>query len=549
MKKLLFTILLLSFSLVINATTYYVSKNGNDNNAGTSESMAWKTIGKAAKTLKAGDEVVILNGTYKEQVIPKNSGNAGKYIIYSAKNKGKVIIDGKDLGINIGRTALFFIKNKRYIKVKGIKVQNFGKVYDLHYDQAGFMITGSHHIYIENCETYNTFSSGIITRAYNDPFTPSHHIYIYDNTIQRACNGGEQECISITDGTYEFYIKGNEVFDGSPLPLSQLHGGEGIDVKEGAHTGEVHHNYVHNLPRKLGIYVDSYAKHTYGIKVYNNKVHDCADGGMALSSEAGGVLEDISVYNNVVYHNKHYGLNITNWDASLTDKHPMKNIKVINNTFYDNKWKEDEAWGGGIVIENLSLESAIIQNNICSANVEQILIEGPVDLSKIRIENNLTFGKQSNELLGANNIWNKDPKFVNNDFALTVNSPAIDKGSEKDAPEKDFKDSPRPAGQGWDIGAYEYGSTLATSEYDISLDKVIVYPNPFNEEAIIKINNNKSEVYTLKLYNSLGRVVKTISNISNSHVKIKRGNLKKGVYFFQILYQGKTYTEGKLMIN
>ncbi|HBS12149.1 MAG TPA: hypothetical protein DEO36_06325, partial [Flavobacteriaceae bacterium] len=79
--------------------------------------------------------------------------------------------------------------------------------------------------------------------------------------------------------------------------------------------------------------------------------------------------------------------------------------------------------------------------------------------------------------------------------------------------------------------------------------KAIVYPNPFKEQATIKISNNKNVIYTLKLYNDLGQKVKTISNISGTQIRINRGNLKSGVYFFQILYGGKTYTEGRLMIN
>lgn len=547
MKKIqLITILIFLFSIGLHATTYYVSTNGNDNNPGT-ETQPWKTIQHAANTLEAGDEVVILDGTYKEQVIPKKSGSNGKYIIYRAKNKGKAIIDGSGMVLNTGRTGLFLIKNKSYIKVLGLRVQNFGNNYDLHYDWAGFMIIGSGHITIKNCETYNTFSSGIIARAYGDPYTPSRNITIDGNTIQRACNGGEQECISMADGTFNFEVMNNEVFDGSSAPLSQLNGGEGIDVKQGAHDGSVHHNYVHDLPRKLGIYVDSYSKHTHDVKIYSNTVHDCADGGMALSSEAGGLLENIDVYNNIAYHNKHYGINITNWDGNITNSHPMKNIKIYNNTFYNNKWA-GIVWGAGIVVENLSAKNIDIKNNICANNVEQILLDGPVNMSQVTIGYNLVFGTQSYTLTNTNIIGN--PNFVNaatDDFHLKATSPAINGGTSSLAPDVDFDGNSRTDP---DIGAFEYNSTLATDDFNYKTqNKAIVYPNPFKEQATIKISNNKNVIYTLKLYNDLGQKVKTISNISGTQIRINRGNLKSGVYFFQILHGGKTYTEGRLMIN
>ena len=55
--------------------TYYVSTAGNDNNAGTLSSP-WRTIQKAANTVKAGDTVQVRAGTYNEIVTMKTSGNA-----------------------------------------------------------------------------------------------------------------------------------------------------------------------------------------------------------------------------------------------------------------------------------------------------------------------------------------------------------------------------------------------------------------------------------------------------------------------------------------
>ncbi len=540
MKKVHYfsTILIFIISFGLQATTYYVSKNGDDNNSGTSENMAWKTINKAANTLEARDEVVILDGTYEEQVIPKNSGSTRKYIIYRAKNKGKVIIDGTNVTINDGHSALFLIDGKSYIKVIGISVRNIGTTYNLSYDQAGFMIENSNNIQIKDCATFNTFSSGII--ALN-----SHQLIIDNNKIRKACNGGEQECISITDGSYNFEVMNNEVFDGG----SGLNGGEGIDIKQGAHDGKVHHNYVYGLPKRLGIYIDAYEEHTYNIDVYQNTVRDCYDGGFALSAEAGGLLENINIYNNIAYHNMTFGIIISNWDMAITNSHPMKNITIINNTFYNNKWSGED-WGGGIIIENKKPDGLLIRNNICSENLEQILVEGSVDMTKVEIEHNLVFGIQTDALSNTN--IEEDPVFVNanlDNFHLQESSKAIDKGIATNAPDTDFEGNKRPVNDKWDIGAFEYDSTLANDEYNFSLNKAIVYPNPFTDKAIIKINNNENLVYTLKLYNSYGQIVKTISNISGSQVKMNRGSLNKGVYFFRILYGGKSHAEGKLMIK
>ena len=46
------------------ATTYYVTTDGNDNNAGTSWSAAFATIPKAVDVAVTGDEIKVAEGTY-----------------------------------------------------------------------------------------------------------------------------------------------------------------------------------------------------------------------------------------------------------------------------------------------------------------------------------------------------------------------------------------------------------------------------------------------------------------------------------------------------
>ena len=64
------------------AARYYVSPSGSDSNNGTTSTSAWRTIGKANNTLRAGDMVVVLPGTYSESIDPANSGSPGFLITY-----------------------------------------------------------------------------------------------------------------------------------------------------------------------------------------------------------------------------------------------------------------------------------------------------------------------------------------------------------------------------------------------------------------------------------------------------------------------------------
>lgn len=57
---------------------------------------------------------------------------------------------------------------------------------------------------------------------------------------------------------------------------------------------------------------------------------------------------------------------------------------------------------------------------------------------------------------GTGNI-NSDPLFVGGgDYHLTSSSPCIDSGTSTNAPATDIAGTPRPQGQGYDMGAYEY---------------------------------------------------------------------------------------------
>jgi hypothetical protein len=82
-------------------TTYYVNNaagaNGSDNNNGTSLSSPFLTIQAAANVAKAGDTVDICAGTYREEVVPRNSGTAAAPIIYQPYNNGKVVVSGANI--------------------------------------------------------------------------------------------------------------------------------------------------------------------------------------------------------------------------------------------------------------------------------------------------------------------------------------------------------------------------------------------------------------------------------------------------------------------
>lgn len=77
----------------------YVSPTGNDTNSG-SFSRPWATIQHADAVAKPGDTVVVLDGTYRGNVVLASSGTSGEPITYKAQNKwgAKLVGTGSGAG-------------------------------------------------------------------------------------------------------------------------------------------------------------------------------------------------------------------------------------------------------------------------------------------------------------------------------------------------------------------------------------------------------------------------------------------------------------------
>lgn len=78
------------------SSEYHVSKKGSDFNRGTKEEP-FLTINKAAQIAKAGDTIIVHEGTYREWVKPKNRGlSERRRITYQAAENEKVVIKGSE---------------------------------------------------------------------------------------------------------------------------------------------------------------------------------------------------------------------------------------------------------------------------------------------------------------------------------------------------------------------------------------------------------------------------------------------------------------------
>ena len=90
--------LVFTFTITVSAETYEVAQRNpqaSDSGGGTTE-QPWKTISKAANTVKPGDKVIICDGVYREGVVVKTSGTAQAPIIFETAPGAHVVITGAD---------------------------------------------------------------------------------------------------------------------------------------------------------------------------------------------------------------------------------------------------------------------------------------------------------------------------------------------------------------------------------------------------------------------------------------------------------------------
>ena len=248
-------------------------------------------------------------------------------------------------------------------------------------------------------------------------------------------------------------VQGNEVHD---IQCSGCvgNGGAGINVDNGSAYTAVDANLVYNIDiagkgNADSLYVHGIYVHTYYNVISNNLVYRCAGWGV----EQG---------------------------------HEVSNSTVVNNTIFE--------CGGGVMIgtggSSGTSNNNVINNNILVYNgpgysghgygIDAIQNYGPNNT----ITDNVFYGNQPGNVSSALNgnatvtgsITNIDPNtgtlFVDwqsdgsGDYHLASGSPAINAGTNSNAPGDDYDGGHRPGGGAWDIGAYEWNAASGKWPWD-----------------------------------------------------------------------------------
>ncbi len=414
----------------------------------------------AFKNASAGDTIFFAPGTYMidRPLIPANSGKADNWLVIMAAERKTAIIDGADFlkDEESGRSAsrvgkgLLHIEGVSYVRVINITVQNSHSLGIM----VGTKKKPAWFTELIACSSHGSYNSGIglwysrHTKVFGCEITGANDqdLRTADVAVRREA---PHEALTVA-GAEDFEVAYNYIHHCDK---------EGIDVKEVSTRGVVHHNLITDMPRQ-GLYADSWFGTLSDVTFHSNIVHDC-EWGLAISAEGkDSYLENLRIYNNILYNNVGSGFFISIWGHDMM----RKDILIYNNTVYNNG--SAEHWSGltggfGCVTRNV--EELHIFNNIFADNYGYamafpftVAVEDSMKDRQIVIENNLMTSVEQKEpypgffdvmlyVYAGNNPIVADPGFQNADAG---NFSLLD-----DAPSKERAIQPYPFVEFQDLGA------------------------------------------------------------------------------------------------
>lgn len=434
-------VLLVSHTLY--ATNYYISSlMGNDNtNDGLSVTSPFATIQKAADLTNAGDTVFVMNGTYTSPcsqchvVTVTRPGTAGKWIVYINYPTHKPLLQFTAWGgFNVR-------DNGAYIEINGFTVKGNNKNTTL---AAALNQPGS-------CKnpglavdpSFNGSGLGCDGRGDIYGTGHPHHIRFVNNDISE-CGGGGISCIQSDYVTVENNLVYNNCW-------YTVFGASGISFYQSW-------NFDNNFTDYKMIIKNN--------KLYGNMLMVPWIGCCCISDGNGVIIDDGKNIQNMSPIGPYKGKTLVTNNICIKNggsgihTYESENVDIVNNTAYQNS---QSAALEGEIFANSSNNINII-NNIMYPITNEVANQNNINYNDNNTvyDYNLYFNTNKIIVNGLHDV-KADPNFVNPtlvlataDFHLQSGSGAIDKGTFARAPLTDYANDIRPAGGGFDIGAYKF---------------------------------------------------------------------------------------------
>ena len=318
---------------LVDAATYYLAPSGSDSNSGTSATSPWKTFGKvfnSSKILKAGDTLILLDGTYDDSksgypniscTSNANNGTVSAPITIKARNERRAWIKGKGLNNDV-----FKIANCSYWVIEGLHVsdvdRNNGNVSSRH----GLFVRNSNHITIRrvlaerNNRYYN--SHPIMLYAVHNSLIEDVEIYYFHRHGLSFGGGGTGNTIRRVYAHSRNYA---DIAGGYPSSgIDGAKGDTGITIYPGSNH-VIENVIMENVANAvtLGHAINTTENNRcFGCIALNTRYGFVTDGGGSTSSTR---PRNISLQNSVAINSSVYGV-----DLLSTVNGNLTNVSLFN---------------------------------------------------------------------------------------------------------------------------------------------------------------------------------------------------------------------------
>ncbi len=412
--------------------TFYVSPTGNDANTGLSDAQAWRTMQKAAETVRAGDTVLVRRGTYAGwRHWGGNSGTADRRITYKA-DPGVVIegtVNGEGDGIRLNGVPAGYkaagapAQRCDYVTIDGFTVRNQART-GLCANYASFLI-------VRNCTFENNEWHGLLLGHCDD-------VLVEDNVAAHCKQSHGFYCAnSARRPTFRRNVSHDNARNGI-----HLNGDQYSKPGDGIISGAVLERnvlYANNL-QKGGSAIS--CDGVQDSLLENNLVYDEHDGdGITLYQiDGGGPPKGNWVLNNTVRTGPD-----SRWCLAIKDG--GVDCTVRNNIFYNGGPKRGSLRVSADSLPGLQSDYNVVMDRMSPDNGDTIL-----SLARWRA---LTRPHQD----AHSRVATPEQLFADpgkHDYHLAATSPARGAGTGSGAPKVDLDGRPRPGSKGWDAGACQF---------------------------------------------------------------------------------------------
>ncbi len=423
---------------------YFVTTSGSDSSDG-SFAHPWKTIPKAKTTIASGDVAYLgvragdtLSQTTEDSTSPYNcalgmsandgansgTANAPKALV---AYPGASVTIGVESGLERGILTPAITGTFDYWVISQLTLRGETEAIDLEGGAVGWRIVGND----ISCPNGSGLS-GCVTGGEGDN---TAGLKLFGNVVHDAAANVStitKYYHGIYFGSDHIELGWNTVRDGKTCRAIQFHDSSGPNEYDLV----VHDNVIHGTVCD-GLNFASVNPSQGSVIAYNNVIYDVGQG----PDPADGSSNYACIY----------VANITNQGSPGSGK-----AQLFNNTLY-NCGSRGTGASGAVALASGPVGIQMDNNLIVALSNEVYFSTDTGSTPQITGSNNLLYGAGTAPNYLTASVTG-DPLFLaasSDDFHLTANSPAVDKGKATSAT-SDIDGNPRPQGSAFDIGAYEY---------------------------------------------------------------------------------------------